>query len=167
MTRISAKHKLSGASGFTLIELMVVVAIVALVSAAVVPSFSLALQRERQRTVANYVVQSVFAARSRAVRTGRCHRVTVTMGQPGITAGTGGLVVVEEYLRGDTCSTAAADGEVNNWNSVYRKPVATLVGGDVAIANARVEGADVGPGSVSPEAVSVPPVKARIFKGLV
>ncbi len=153
MIRFRRKSSQRKAAGFTLIELMVVVAIVALVSAAVVPSFALALQRERQRTVANYIVQAVFAARSRAVRTGRCHQVSVAMGTPGVTGGNGGQVLIREYLRPATCATAAADTDVNNWGSpstgnwnvVFSKQVSTMVGADVAISSVRDNlGADLG-----------------------
>ena len=148
MIQFRRKSSQRKAAGFTLIELMVVVAIVALVSAAVVPSFALALQRERQRTTANYIVQAVFAARSRAVRTGRCHQVSVELDSPGVSSGTGGLVRVREYLRSATCATAFADDDatdwanpgVNNWNVVFSRQVSTLVGRDVAISSAQVVG---------------------------
>ena len=146
MIQFRRKSSQRKAAGFTLIELMVVVAIVALVSAVVVPSFALALQRERQRTVTNYIVQAVFAARSRAVRTGRCHQVSVQMDQPVANGGTtGGVVLVREYLRPATCATASADPDandlaspsINNWNVVFTRQVSTLVGVDVAIEAAR------------------------------
>lgn len=66
--------------GFTLIELMVVVTIIAILSAAVVPSFSVTLARQRQNDAAMQIASAVFKARARAARTGRCHRVRVYTG---------------------------------------------------------------------------------------
>lgn len=94
-----------GRFGFTLIELMVVVAVIAVVAAAVVPSFSRSLQMNRQREAGMFVVEGVFAARSRAARTGRCHRVRVIPADSVMAGGTGGAVAVDESPF-SSCSTA-------------------------------------------------------------
>jgi prepilin-type N-terminal cleavage/methylation domain-containing protein len=117
--------------GFTLLELMVVVAIIAIVSAAVVPSFSMSLRRNRQREAANLIVQAVFAARSRAARTGRCHRVVVTTSDTKKDGGTGGSVSVDEYR--DQWSECGHATNAANWSRLSSKTVGNLVGKDVAI----------------------------------
>ena len=141
--------------GFTLIELMVVVAIVAFVSAAVVPSMSLRLLRNRQREAANLIIQGVFAARSRAARTGRCPQVQVSLSNANILGGNGGGVAVLTGRLGFRCSQAEALGEfLNNNNLLWVKSIgganlfnanrAGIVGDDVAILQATaVDGAGV------------------------
>lgn len=121
----------SQARGFTLMELMVVVAIIAIVSAAVVPSFSLALKRNRQREAANLIVQAVFTARSRAARTGRCHRVVIVTDDSVENSGTGGSVAVEEYRA--QWSECGHTTNAANWSRLSSKSVGSLVGDDVAI----------------------------------
>jgi prepilin-type N-terminal cleavage/methylation domain-containing protein len=119
------------AKGFTLMELMVVVAIIAIVSAAVVPSFSMSLRRNRQREAANLIVQAVFAARSRAARTGRCHRVVIATDDTKQDGGTGGSVRVDEYqAQWSECGHATNSA---NWVRLSSKSVGDLVGKDVAI----------------------------------
>jgi prepilin-type N-terminal cleavage/methylation domain-containing protein len=82
--------------GFTLIELMVVVAIIALVSAAVVPAFSSTTHKNRQREAAMLIIEAVFDCRSRAVRTGRCCRVRVMTSDTANNGGFGGAVAIDE-----------------------------------------------------------------------
>jgi prepilin-type N-terminal cleavage/methylation domain-containing protein len=118
--------------GFTLMELMVVVAIIAIVSAAVVPSFSLTLKRNRQREAANLIVQAVFAARSRAARTGRCHRVVIVTSGTKEDGGTGGSVSVDEYR--DQWSECGHATNAAKWQRLSSKTVGELVGDDVAIS---------------------------------
>lgn len=130
----------SSDSGFTLIELMVVVSIIAIVAAAVVPSFSSVLQRHRQREAAQLIIQGVFAARSEAARTGKCHRVRVIISEdPADQGGTGGAVAVDRADRNIEC------GQVENWTRVSYRSVgpssdplvgdvhAALIGRDIAI----------------------------------
>jgi prepilin-type N-terminal cleavage/methylation domain-containing protein len=117
--------------GFTLMELMVVVAIIAIVSAAVVPSFSLALKRGRQREAANLIVQAVFAARSRAARTGRCHRIVIATDDTERDGGTGGSVRVDEY-RAQSAECGSATNAAN-WQQLSSRIVGDIVGDDVAI----------------------------------
>ena len=137
MDRLS---KIKQTQGFTLVELMVVVAIVAFVTAAVVPSFAITLQRNRQREASMLIVQAVFAARSRAARTGHCHRIEIDMDDPGVSGGHGGLVTIQEYSNRIECSNAdGSDG--GSWRNLSVKSVggdgnhAGLIGGDIAISD--------------------------------
>jgi prepilin-type N-terminal cleavage/methylation domain-containing protein len=119
------------ARGFTLMELMVVVAIIAVVSAAVVPSFALSLKRTRQREAANFIVGAVFAARSRAARTGRCHRVVIITDDSVDNGKTGGSVAIDEYrAQWSECGHAT---NAANWSRLSSKAVGALVGKDIAI----------------------------------
>ena len=137
--------------GFTLIELMIVVAIVAFVTAAVVPSMGMSLLRGRQREAANLVVQGVLGARSLAARTGRCHRLTILLSATGEAGGNGGAATIETATQAGRCSVAAAN---NVWNTISVKCVgcdghnilaavrAGLVGDDVALSTAQdIDGA--------------------------
>lgn len=94
--------------GFTLIELMVVVAIIALVSAAVVPAFSSTTHKNRQREAAMLIVEAVLDCRSRAVRTGRCCRVRVMTNDTAINGGFGGAVAIDESST-TSCSLTPPD----------------------------------------------------------
>jgi prepilin-type N-terminal cleavage/methylation domain-containing protein len=125
--------------GFTLVELMVVVAVVALVTAAVVPSFSMSLQKNRQREAGMMIVQAVFEARSRAARTGHCEMVRVTLSKPGLDGGTGGIVSLQEYRPVKApfdCGIASTTGA--DWVELSHKSVSRdgshpgVVGGDAA-----------------------------------
>ncbi len=136
----------SKSRGFTLMELMVVVAIIAFVTAAVVPSFSMALQKGRQREAGNLIVQAIFAARSRAARTGRCHRVRIYTDTPGVSGGSGGMVGIDESNMAECSRAVNLAGGV--WSSLGFRTVAGgsdpefggnvragLVGQDVAITD--------------------------------
>ena len=132
--------------GFTLMELMVVVAIIAFVTAAVVPSFSMSLQKGRQREAGNLIVQAIFAARSGAARTGRCHRVRIYTRTPGVAGGSGGMVGIDESNMAECSRAVNTAGGV--WSSLSFRTVAggsdpefggavraALVGKDIAIAD--------------------------------
>lgn len=54
--------------GFTMIEMMMVLVIVAIILAVVVPGFSTVMQRTRLKSYANEVVSSVYLARSEAIK---------------------------------------------------------------------------------------------------
>ena len=91
-------------TGFTLIELMIVVAIIAIVSAAVVPSMSRTLQKNRQKEAAYYITQAISLARARAASNQRTHRVRVRISPAGAKGGGnfGGSVAVDECVESQT-----------------------------------------------------------------
>ncbi len=106
-------------AGFTLLELMVVCTIIAVVTAAVVPTFRSALVRNRMQESANYIVSAVFEARSRATRTGTCHRVQILLDKSVDTGGSGGVVELAEFrpnsLRTGTCTEACGNFNPADW----------------------------------------------------
>jgi len=130
--------RLQARRGFSLIELMVVVGIIAFVTAAVVPTFNLSLQRNRQREAGMLVVKALYAARSRAARLGKCHRVRILYRNPGVSGGTGGQVAVDS-------STQASCGQAFNWGVWEQATFASVavgVGPD-GLNHAGLVGADV------------------------
>lgn len=131
--------------GFTLIELMVVVAIIAFVSAAIVPSFGITLWRGRQREAGNLVVQGVLAARSLAARSGRCHRMRIVLSDSRDDGGHGGAVVVQGHSSASRCSSATTGWQTRSvkcvgcdGDAIAGNPRAGLVGADVALDAAEV-----------------------------
>ena len=126
--------------GFTLIELMVVVGVIAFVTAATIPSFLAALLQNRQREAASLIVQAIFTARSSAPRAGSCFRVTVVTNTTGLAGGTGGSVQVDQYFQPTAdCGTPSTDANAADWIPVSFYSVggdanhARLVGNDIAI----------------------------------
>ena len=63
-----AAHPLSQARGFTLVELMVVLVIVAVLLMIALPSFSVLTYRTKLKSYANEIVASVYLARSEAIK---------------------------------------------------------------------------------------------------
>lgn len=136
------KHK---EAGFTLIELMIVVSIVAFISAALVPTFGITLQRGRQREAGNLIVQAVYAARSLAARSGRYHCVEVTLGNRADDGGNGGIVAVWRAFQAGRVSCATLPSGFDP-APVWTKSVgggtyqgllrAGIVGRDIAISSA-------------------------------
>ena len=63
------------ASGYTLIEILIVVAILAAVSALAVPALRGPLERTRLRSAARNVQSAIGKARNAAIRTGRVHTI--------------------------------------------------------------------------------------------
>jgi prepilin-type N-terminal cleavage/methylation domain-containing protein len=132
-----------GSTGFTLMELMVTVAIIAFVSAALVPSFSMNLLRGRQKEASMAIVAAAFEGRSRAARTGLCHRVRVTTSPPETSGGFGGTVELAVFEDpAPDCSQGSADPASASWRKLSERtigrtgPTPGEVGADVAIADA-------------------------------
>ncbi len=118
------RNSIVRSKGFTLVELMVVLVIVSVISAAIVPSFSSTLQKNRQREAGMMIVQGVWTARSRAVRTNRCHMVRVF--QDGEVSVNGGAVGIYEarWIQGlqFNCSHAIRTGL---WDQISFKALDT------------------------------------------
>ncbi|MFU8819991.1 MAG: GspH/FimT family pseudopilin [Gammaproteobacteria bacterium] len=72
--------------GFTLLELMVAIAVLAILATVGVPSFRDLIQNNRVTTQTNELVTALNFARAEAVKRGRTVRVTVTQAAPGWTA---------------------------------------------------------------------------------
>jgi prepilin-type N-terminal cleavage/methylation domain-containing protein len=122
--------------GFTLMELMFVVAIIAFVSAAVVPSFSSNLQRSRQREAGNLIIQGVIAARTLAPRLGRVCRVSISLSETQDKGGNGGRVQVFCAANENRCTRASFDPSYNSFsNKCVGCAGSQLVGADVCINN--------------------------------
>lgn len=69
--RTLARHRSVGGQGFTLIELMVVIALVAILSAIVIPGLSSFVQDGRVSANVNEFISSITFARTEAVKRGR------------------------------------------------------------------------------------------------
>ena len=74
--------------GFTLIEAVIVVAIIGVVSATALPNVSQYFENARGRAAAKSVVDAFHAARAQAIRTGNNHLVFFSIDGAGDTAGT-------------------------------------------------------------------------------
>ena len=72
--------------GFTLLELMVTIAVLAIIATLGVPSFRELIQNNRVTTQTNELVTALNFARAEAVKRGRTVRVTVAQAAPGWTA---------------------------------------------------------------------------------
>jgi hypothetical protein len=84
------------------------------------------------------VVRGIFQAHSRAARTGKCQRVTIDLDGPGVSGGTGGSVLLEEFTDRIECSNTVGAG---TWVQVSHQFVAGdanhagLVGDDIALSD--------------------------------
>jgi type IV fimbrial biogenesis protein FimT len=68
--RLTLGHELSNGSGFTMIELMLTIAIVAIVMSIAIPNFTTTIKNNRLTTQANDFVTALNIARSEAVKRG-------------------------------------------------------------------------------------------------
>ena len=126
-------------AGFTLVELMVVVTIIAIVSAAVVPSFGITLQRNRMRDAAMLVISAAYTAHGRAARMVTCHKVAITTSPPAVAGGNGGRVVFQAYNVSETsnCSlNVVNDTDPSHWLTLSDRVVSAEIGNDIALAAA-------------------------------
>lgn len=85
----SARPSGNRRSGFTLIEIMIVIAIMALVLAVGVPSIFRAAERDSLRAVVNGIVEACSMARAQAILTGQTQELVIraldgTVSAPGL-----------------------------------------------------------------------------------
>jgi type IV fimbrial biogenesis protein FimT len=92
----STRYKLLKMRGFTLIELMVTIALVAIIAALATPSFAPVIASTRLSTATNDLYTSLIQAKSDAIRTG--NRVTICASNDST-----------------SCLTAAGSNWVNGW----------------------------------------------------
>jgi type IV fimbrial biogenesis protein FimT len=76
---------MKGVKGFTLIELMVTIAVLAIIVTIAIPSFQDIIERNRVVTQANNILSAVQLARSEAVKRGET--ITLTANAGGFTGG--------------------------------------------------------------------------------
>lgn len=104
-------------AGFTLVELMIVVAVVAILTAIGLPSFSATIRANRIATRTNALIAAVSLARSEAVRSnvaaGLCARATDTT--CGVNWDNGWLVFTD--TNGDGAPSASEVDRVTSGNS--------------------------------------------------
>lgn len=98
----------NGAGGFSLIELMVAIAIVAILLAVAFPSFEDSMRRNRLATTTNELLGSVALARSEAIRNTR---------GGGICASEDGLECGEDWNLGWLVWTDSESGTAGEWDS--------------------------------------------------
>jgi type IV fimbrial biogenesis protein FimT len=65
------RHAGSDAAGFTLVELMITVAVVAILAAIALPSFQTSIRSNRAATATNEMIASLSLARTEAIRSNR------------------------------------------------------------------------------------------------
>lgn len=110
-------RRLASEGGFTLLELMVTVAIVAIIGAFAVPSFQTMIQANRTRTVASELMATLNLARSEAARRGQPVSVCGSSdGSRCASAGTGWdsgwIAFVNEDAASEGATVARDDGEL-------------------------------------------------------
>ncbi len=87
-----------GARGFTTLELMVVVAILAILTALAVPSFTLIVERWRARRVVEDLQATIYLARSEAIKRG-------------------GNVLIDKLASGNGCTSTVGN---TSWDCGWR-----------------------------------------------
>lgn len=107
----------TGAAGFTLLELMVTVAILAIVAALAAPSFAAMFKTNRARSVASELMAALSLARSEAVRRGQA--VTICKSRDGSSCGGSGtqwdngwIVFVNENAQTEGSPAVRDSGEL-------------------------------------------------------
>lgn len=84
-------------AGFTLLEMLVVLALVAVVSAVAVPVAGGAIQTLRLQSAARHVAAALRLARGRAIRHQEIHLVSVDQGQGRVTVASGDLEFEQSF----------------------------------------------------------------------
>jgi len=96
------------AGGFTLLELLVVLGIIAIVSAMVVPRFGGALHGAAHKTAAKKIAATLRYARSRAVAEGVSYTVNFDLDNSVLSVGSDGSVSGDDDARDDDVKTSSA-----------------------------------------------------------
>jgi type IV fimbrial biogenesis protein FimT len=116
--RTLARHRSVGGQGFTLIELMVVIALVAILSAIVIPGLSSFVQDGRVSANVNEFISSITFARTEAVKRGRlvtmCRSSNADAGNASTCLAAGddwasGWIVYEESTTADVASVGTRE----------------------------------------------------------
>ncbi|WP_339800674.1 GspH/FimT family pseudopilin [uncultured Marinobacter sp.] len=115
----------SRSSGFTLIELMVVLALVAIVAGVAIPQFTTVIENNRVISTTNSSVGLINFARSEAVRRGRAVTVTSALGTMTATLASDGTIIRQ-------IEPAAGNISISNDAITFRSTGLTTAGGDVS-----------------------------------
>jgi prepilin-type N-terminal cleavage/methylation domain-containing protein len=78
---MDVRHRRIGNSGYTLVEMMITVAVIGVLAAIVVPNFSGYLKRTREAGTRNQLMTDMYYARSLAIAKRRTIRIDFTAGQ--------------------------------------------------------------------------------------
>lgn len=104
--------------GFTLLELMITVAIIAIVAAIAAPSFNTQISNNRAAALGEELTGALNFARSEAVRRGS--RVSLCASADGATCGdtwTDGWIVVADSATSDMADTVVVDEVLRSWEA--------------------------------------------------
>ena len=116
-------------SGFTLVELLVTVAVLAVVLALAVPAFKSFVQDDRQWAQQNSLVMSLNAARSEAIKQDVGGGVSVCASVDGLTCGPAGTA----WSQGWIVSSAASPKPVMSVGALPAGTTLTEAGGATAV----------------------------------
>ncbi|WP_181179257.1 GspH/FimT family pseudopilin [Methylibium rhizosphaerae] len=106
---------LRAAAGFTLVELIVTVAVFAILASIAIPSFQATMQRNRLATTANELLAGIQAARSEALRSNQTVRFCTTAANWQMTRQSDGTVlrqgdISSQSTVGAFCADFRGDG---------------------------------------------------------